>query len=90
MRMALRFLVPLLLVLGGVAWAATPLLGKLIEQWLRADVEMRSQLVFDSVQDTVVRNAKDPGGRRIDGLFQTHWPATSGSWRWACAPPRVA
>jgi trehalose 6-phosphate synthase len=32
MRMALRFLVPLLLVLGGVAWAATPLLGKLIEQ----------------------------------------------------------
>ena len=69
MRIALRFLVPLLLVLGGIAWAATPLLGKLIEQWLRADVEMRSQLVFDSVQDTVVRNAKDPGGGRIDGLF---------------------
>ncbi|HSQ07212.1 MAG TPA: trehalose-6-phosphate synthase, partial [Chromatiaceae bacterium] len=71
MRMALRFLVPLLLVLGGVAWAATPLLGELIERWLRADVEMRSQLVFDSVQDTVVRNARDPSNRRIDGLFES-------------------
>ena len=74
MRIALRFLIPLLLVLGGVAWAATPLLGKLIEQWLRADVEMRSQLVFDSVQDTVVRNAKDPGGGQIDGLFHERRP----------------
>ncbi len=69
MRMALRFLIPLLVVLGAVAWAATPLLGELIERWLRTDVEMRSQLVFDSIQDSVVRNAGDANGRRIDGLF---------------------
>ncbi|WP_020505191.1 alpha,alpha-trehalose-phosphate synthase (UDP-forming) [Lamprocystis purpurea] len=70
MRMALRFLVPLLLLLGGIAWATTPLLGELIAQWLRADVEMRSQLVFESIQDTVIRNATASDSRRIDGLFQ--------------------
>ncbi len=70
MRMVLRFLVPLLLLLGGIAWATTPLLGELIAQWLRADVEMRCQLVFDSIQATVIRNATASDNRRIDALFQ--------------------
>lgn len=70
MRMTLRFLVPLLLVLGGIAWATTPLLGELMQRWFRTDVEMRSQLVFDSIQDTVAGLAKDSAGPRIDGLFQ--------------------
>ena len=70
MRLALRFLVPLLLVLGGIAWATTPLLGELIERWLRTDVEMRSQLVFDSIHDSVVGLASASDGSQVDGLFQ--------------------
>ncbi len=70
MRMALRFLVPLLLVLVGIAWATTSLMGELMQRWFRTDVEMRSQLVFDSVQDMVVRLAKDSSGQRIDALFK--------------------
>ena len=70
MRMALRFIVPLLLVLGGIAWAATPVLGELIERWFRADVEQRSQLVFDSINDTVARLVKDAAGPRLSILFQ--------------------
>ena len=70
MRMALRFIVPLLLVLGGIAWAATPVLSELLQRWFRTDVELRSQLVFDSINDTVARLVKDAAGPRIDLLFQ--------------------
>ncbi len=70
MRMTIRFLVPLLLVLIGIAWATTPLLHELMQRWFRTDVEMRSQLVFDAVQDTVVRLAKDSAGSQIDAVFQ--------------------
>ncbi len=70
LRLALRFLLPLLLVLVGIAWGTTPLLHELLQQWFRTDVEMRSQLVFDAVQDTVVSLAKDSDGPRIDLVFQ--------------------
>ncbi|CAA7620763.1 trehalose-6-phosphate synthase [Magnetospirillum sp. SS-4] len=78
MLMAFRFIVPLLLVLGGIAWGATPLVGGLIERWFRADVDMRSQLVFHSIQDTVTRLAAAAAaapsdrkaGREITALFQ--------------------
>lgn len=73
MRMALRFILPLLLVLGGIAWAGTPLVGDLVARWFRADVEMRSRLVFRSIEDTVAALAAasdDPdAGRRTDELF---------------------
>ncbi len=70
MRLALRFLLPLTLVLGLVAWGTTPLLGELIERWLRTDVEMRSQLVFDSIQESVVALAEHPDPIRLEALFQ--------------------
>ncbi|CDK99785.1 trehalose-6-phosphate synthase [Magnetospirillum gryphiswaldense MSR-1 v2] len=74
MRMAFRFILPLLLVLGGIAWAAAPLVGTLIERWFRADVEMRSQLVFHSIEDTVtslvMAQTDRKAGRRVDELFK--------------------
>ena len=71
MRLAWRFLLPLGLVLALLAWATSPLLGDLIGRWLRKDVELRSQLVFYSVQDAVIRLAKeDPLGLRLDTLFE--------------------
>ncbi|MGB7552228.1 MAG: trehalose-6-phosphate synthase, partial [Chromatiaceae bacterium] len=69
MKLAMRFLLPLALVLGGLAWAVTPLLGELLERWLRTDVEMRSSLVFDSIGESLPRLTKDPVGLRIDALF---------------------
>jgi trehalose 6-phosphate synthase len=70
MRMALRFIVPLLVALVGIAWVTTPLLGELMQRWFRVDVEMRSQLVFDTIQDTVARLVKEASGNRIDLIFQ--------------------
>ncbi|WP_249209313.1 alpha,alpha-trehalose-phosphate synthase (UDP-forming) [Magnetospirillum sulfuroxidans] len=70
MRMAIRFVLPLLLVLGAIAWLAAPLVGGLIERWFRADVEMRSRLVFNSVQETVMDLAQAKSSRQIDRLFR--------------------
>lgn len=70
MRLAWRFLLPLGLVLGLLAWAASPLLGNLIDRWLRKDVELRSQLVFYSIEETVIRLAQEPLGLRLDTLFE--------------------
>ena len=70
MRIAIRFVIPLLSVLLLIAWGASPLLGELIHRWFRADVELRSQLVFDSVNDSVVHLLTDSAGQRIDLLFQ--------------------
>lgn len=69
MRMALRFVLPLLLVLGFIAWLAAPALGGLIERWFRADVEMRSRLIFNSVHETVLQLVQTGGARQIDALF---------------------
>ncbi|MBF0375108.1 MAG: trehalose-6-phosphate synthase [Alphaproteobacteria bacterium] len=68
MRMALRFVIPLLIVLGTVAWGAAPLVGSLIERWFRSDVEMRSELVFHSIQDTVALLAKSKDRKADDEI----------------------
>ncbi|WP_170958874.1 trehalose-6-phosphate synthase [Magnetospirillum sp. 15-1] len=70
MRMAIRFVLPLLLVLGGIAWGGAPLVGSLVERWFRADVEMRSQLVFNSVQESVTGLVLAKADRKIDALFK--------------------
>ncbi len=74
MRLALRFILPLLVVLGLVSWMFAPLAGDLIEGWLRADVEERSQLVFASIADTVAGLAgattDQAADHTIDLLFQ--------------------
>lgn len=70
MRMAVRFVLPLLLLLGGLSWAAAPLVGDLIERWFRADVEMRSRLVFNSIQDTVTGLVETGDHRKIAQLFE--------------------
>ncbi|MCA1907450.1 MAG: trehalose-6-phosphate synthase, partial [Magnetospirillum sp.] len=70
MRMALRFVLPLLLVLGLIAWLAAPAVGGLIEKWFRADVEMRSHLIFNSVQETVTQLVNSGSSRQVDVLFR--------------------
>jgi trehalose 6-phosphate synthase len=70
MRMALRFILPLLVLLGLLSWAGAPFVGDLIERWFRADVEMRARLVFHSIQDTVVGLVEAKADRKIVQLFE--------------------
>ncbi|HAX92207.1 MAG TPA: trehalose-6-phosphate synthase [Rhodospirillaceae bacterium] len=49
----LRFVFPLILVLSTLAVVATPLAESLVSRWFQKDVEMRSELIFQSVEYTI-------------------------------------
>lgn len=54
MRLSLRFIVPLALVLGLIALAMLPLVDTLTLRWFTRDVEMRSKLIANTMQDGLV------------------------------------
>lgn len=51
MRLSLRFLIPLALVLAAFAYAAVPLVDNLIVKWFMRDLEIRSALIANTVQE---------------------------------------
>ncbi|HEX5612172.1 MAG TPA: trehalose-6-phosphate synthase, partial [Burkholderiales bacterium] len=46
-----KFGIPLLLALGGVTYFAIPFAERLLTEWFQADVDMRAQLVFNSIEE---------------------------------------
>ncbi|HWI70204.1 MAG TPA: trehalose-6-phosphate synthase, partial [Nitrospiraceae bacterium] len=54
MRLSLRFLLPLALVLAGLAYAVIPLVDTLTLKWFVRDLEMRSELIGRMVEDPLV------------------------------------
>ena len=69
MRLSLRFVVPLLLALGIFAYAAVPLVDKLTLRWFSRDLDIRANLIANTVeeplQDLLVANNR----RRILQFF---------------------
>lgn len=51
--LTLRFILPLLLALSTLAIVTTPLTENFVAKWFRRDVELRSQLIFQSVEYTL-------------------------------------
>ncbi|CUW37077.1 Alpha,alpha-trehalose-phosphate synthase [Magnetospirillum sp. XM-1] len=70
MPMAIRFALPLMVVLGCIAWGTAPLVGALVERWFRVDVEMRSQLVFNSISESVKGLIATKAERKIGDMFR--------------------
>jgi trehalose 6-phosphate synthase len=50
MRLSLRFVLPLTLVLAGIAYAVAPLVDRLTLSWFVHDIDTRSSLVANTVQ----------------------------------------
>jgi len=50
MRLSLRFIIPLLLVLGGFAYAVIPLVDRLTLQWFVLDRDSRASLITNPIQ----------------------------------------
>ncbi len=69
MRMTTRFIVALLAVFAVMAVALAPLVDGLITRWFEHDVEARSQLVFNSIQDTLTELIARGDGPAIRALF---------------------
>jgi len=76
MRLALRILIPLAVVIAGMAWVAVPLVDELTLKWFVRDLDIRAQLVGSAIEDPLadllqdrVREPHDPvhGGSGVGG-----------------------
>ena len=55
MRLSLRFIIPLLLALAGIAYAVVPVVDRLTLRWFMRDLEIRATLVASTVQEPLER-----------------------------------
>jgi trehalose 6-phosphate synthase len=69
MRLALRFVVPLLLALTAIAYAVLPLVDRLTLHWFVRDLDTRSQLVARSIEENVVESTRIASTGRLVRLF---------------------
>ena len=53
MRLSLRFIIPLLLALAGLAWAVVPVVDPMTLRWVVRDLDLRASLVANTVQEPV-------------------------------------
>jgi trehalose-6-phosphate synthase len=62
-RLSLRFLIPLLIALGVFAYAAVPLVDSLMTRWFVRDLEIRANLIANTVQEPLAEmiDAGSPG-----------------------------
>jgi trehalose 6-phosphate synthase len=69
-RLSLRFIVPLVLVLAALAYGVTPLVDQLTLRWFIRDLDIRSNLVANTVQDPL-EDLVQAGNRARIGQFFT-------------------
>jgi hypothetical protein len=54
MRLSPRFILPLFLVLAGIAYAVAPLVDQLTLRWFVRDIEIRSTLIANALQEQLL------------------------------------
>jgi trehalose 6-phosphate synthase len=70
MRLSLRFLIPLLLVLGGFAYAAVPLVDALMLRWFVRDLDIRANLIARTVQEPLSQLIIEGSTMNITRFFE--------------------
>src|SRR6266513_1977325 len=69
MRLSLRFVVPLLVALAIFAYAALPLVDKLMLRWFSRDLEVRANLIATTVDDPLHTLMRTGDRSRIQEFF---------------------
>ena len=69
MRLSLRFIIPLLIVLAGVAYGVVPLVDSLTVRWFTRDLDIRANLVATTVEDAVQEHLLAGNPTRVRQLF---------------------
>jgi alpha,alpha-trehalose-phosphate synthase [UDP-forming] len=69
LRLQLRFLLPLVLVLVTAAYLALPLMDRLTLRWFARDLNLRAELVTNTLSDAIADALQDPQGSRLQALF---------------------
>jgi trehalose 6-phosphate synthase len=68
-RLSLRFIGPLVLTLALLAYVLVPLVDQLTLRWWVSDLDIRSQLVANTMQDQLADLVQQGSASRINGLF---------------------
>ncbi|MFN2571751.1 MAG: trehalose-6-phosphate synthase [Gemmatimonadales bacterium] len=66
MRLSLRFVIPLIVALGLFAYAAIPLVDKLTLRWFSRDLEVRSSLIANTIEEPLQDLIRAGNRRRIE------------------------
>ena len=69
MKLSLRFVLPLLLILSGIAYAVVPFADQLTLRWFVRDLEMRSSLVANTIQDSLLEQLTAGSKKKVIDLF---------------------
>jgi len=69
MRLSLRFIVPLMLALAALAYLAVPLVDKLTVRWFMRDLDIRAQLIANTMQEPLGELVGQRMPARIAALF---------------------
>src|SRR5689334_13997392 len=68
-RLQLRFLVPLALIVAATAYLSVPLMDRLTLRWFARDLDMRGELVANTLSDSVAEAVQQKKSRKLQTLF---------------------
>jgi trehalose 6-phosphate synthase len=69
MRLSLRFVLPLLLVLAGIAYAVAPLVDQLTLKWFVRDLDIRATLIANTIQEPLQEQLAAGKKAKIGAFF---------------------
>jgi len=69
MRLSLRFILPLALILGLFAYGVVPLVDTLTFKWFIRDLDIRTKLISDTLQDSIVPLIESQSKTKVVTLF---------------------
>ncbi|CAG4885296.1 Alpha,alpha-trehalose-phosphate synthase (UDP-forming) [Georgfuchsia toluolica] len=70
MRLTLRFVIPLLIVIGAIAYAVVPLVDRLTLRWAVRDLDMRASLIAKTIQEPLLEQTEPVTPRKMLGMFK--------------------
>ena len=69
MRLSLRFVLPLLLVLAGIAYAIAPLVDQLTLRWFVRDLEIRAELIANTIREPLQEQLAADKKAKVEDFF---------------------
>ncbi|MCR4302612.1 MAG: trehalose-6-phosphate synthase [Gallionella sp.] len=69
MRLSLRFVLPLILVLAGIAYAIAPLVDRLTVGWFVRDLDIRASLIVNAIQEPLQEQLAAGRKAKINEFF---------------------
>ena len=70
MRLALRFVLPLVVVLAAFAYAVVPLVDQLTLRWFVRDMDIRSELIANTITEPLLDQVRSASKAKIAAFFE--------------------